>query len=76
MKTLSEKLASLINVKTIVTFVVIAVFAILALRGVFDAQATMQIVTMVIAFYFGTQHEKKDTGGNAGGESNSDSADT
>jgi len=58
-----EKLAQLINVKTIVTFVVIAVFAILALRGEFDAQATMQVVTMVIAFYFGTQHEKKDTGG-------------
>ncbi|MDY0256271.1 hypothetical protein [Gudongella oleilytica] len=77
MSKISEKLASLINVKTIVTFIVITVFAVLALRGVFDAQATMQIVTMVIAFYFGTQHEKKDTGGNAGGgESNSDSADT
>jgi len=41
------------------------VFAILALRGEFDAQATMQVVTMVIAFYFGTQHEKKDPGGDA-----------
>lgn len=63
MSKIVEKLAQLINVKTIVTFVVIAVFAILALRGEFDAQATMQIVTMVIAFYFGTQHEKKETGG-------------
>ncbi len=63
MSKIVEKLAQLINVKTIVTFVVIAVFAILALRGEFDAQATMQVVTMVIAFYFGTQHEKKDTGG-------------
>lgn len=63
MSEIVEKLAQLINVKTIVTFVVIAVFAILALRGEFDAQATMQIVTMVIAFYFGTQHEKKETGG-------------
>lgn len=60
MKTIIDKLATLINVKTIVTFVVIAIFAALALRGAFDAQATMQIVTMVIAFYFGTQHEKKE----------------
>ena len=52
------KAASLLNVKTIVTFVVMAVFAVLAERQAIDAQITMQIVTMVVAFYFGTQHEK------------------
>ena len=52
------KIASLLNVKTIVTFVVMAVFAVLAERQAIDAQITMQIVTMVVAFYFGTQHEK------------------
>jgi hypothetical protein len=53
-----KNFAALIKVKTIVTFVVVAIFAILALRGDIEAQVVMQIVTMVIAFYFGTQHEK------------------
>nr|WP_122011735.1 hypothetical protein [Maliibacterium massiliense] len=51
-------LAKLINVKTIVTFVVIAIFAVLALRGAIEPQLVMQIVTMVVAFYFGTQLER------------------
>jgi hypothetical protein len=54
-----ERLAGLINVKTIVTFVVIGVFAALAMTQQEIPQAIMQIVTMVVAFYFGTQHEKK-----------------
>lgn len=54
-----KNLANLIKVKTIVTFVVIAVFAVLALRGDIDPDNAMTIVGMVIAFYFGTQHEKQ-----------------
>lgn len=54
-----ENLANLAKVKTIVTMVVIAVFAILALRGDIDPNNVMTIVSMVVAFYFGTQHEKK-----------------
>jgi 5-bromo-4-chloroindolyl phosphate hydrolysis protein len=56
---MKEKLAKLINVKTIVTFVLCSVFAVLALRGVIDADKVNMIFTTVIAFYFGTQHEKK-----------------
>ena len=56
-----EKLAKLINVKTIVTFVVTAVFAVLALRESVSPEVTMGTVTTVIAFYFGTQAEKKNT---------------
>ena len=52
------KFASLLNVKTIVTFFVMAVFTILAVRETIETQLIMQIVTMVVAFYFGTQHEK------------------
>lgn len=58
MRDILTNLAKLINVKTIVTFVVIAIFAVLALRGAIEPQLVMQIVTMVVAFYFGTQLEK------------------
>ena len=55
---LLENLANLIKVKTIVTLVVCAVFAVLALRGDIEAENVMIIVSMVVSFYFGTQHEK------------------
>lgn len=63
MKTFLKNLANLIKVKTIVTFVVIAVFTVLALRGDISPDNVMIIVSTVIAFYFGTQLEKKDKGG-------------
>lgn len=54
-----KNLANLIKVKTIVTMMVMVVFAVLALRGDISADNVMIIVSTVIAFYFGTQHEKK-----------------
>lgn len=54
-----KNLANLIKVKTIVTLVVIAVFAVLSLRGDISAENSMVVVSTVIAFYFGTQHERK-----------------
>lgn len=54
-----QNLANLLKVKTIVTLVVIAVFAVLALRGDIEANNVMIIISMVVSFYFGTQHEKK-----------------
>ena len=59
MKKIAENLANLIKVKTIVTLVVSAVFAVLALRGTLSADNVMIIISMVVSFYFGTQHEKK-----------------
>lgn len=56
---LTKNLANLIKVKTIVTFVVMTVFAVLALRGDITPDNAMTVIGMVIAFYFGTQHEKK-----------------
>ena len=58
MERVKENLAKLIKVKTIVTMAVIAVFAVLALRGDIEADNVTTIVSTVIAFYFGTQHEK------------------
>lgn len=53
-----KNFANLIKVKTIVTLVVIAVFAVLALRGDIQPDNVMIIISMVVSFYFGTQHEK------------------
>ena len=54
-----KNLANLIKVKTIVTLTVIAIFTVLALRGDITADNVMVIVSTVIAFYFGSQSEKK-----------------
>lgn len=54
-----KNIAALIKVKTIVTLIVIAVFAYLALTGAIAADNVMIVVSTVIAFYFGTQAEKK-----------------
>ena len=59
MKQLLGNFASLIKVKTIVTLVVIAVFAVLALKGTIAPDNVMIIISMVVSFYFGTQHEKQ-----------------
>jgi hypothetical protein len=58
MKILLQNFANLIKVKTIVTLVVTAVFAVLAMRGTISADNVMIIISMVVSFYFGTQHEK------------------
>ena len=58
MKQLLKNLANLVKVKTVVTLVVLAVFATLALTGRISADNVMLTVSMVISFYFGTQHEK------------------
>ncbi len=59
MKELWGNIANLFKVKTLVTLVVIAVFAVLALRGSIQPDNVMIIISMVVSFYFGTQHEKQ-----------------
>lgn len=58
MDKLMASLAGFIKVKTVVTIVVITVFAILSLRGDIEPDNVMIITSSVISFYFGTQHEK------------------
>ena len=53
-----KNLANLLKVKTIVTLAVMTVFSTLALKGTITADNVMIVVSTVIAFYFGTQHEK------------------
>ena len=62
MKKITENLANLLKVKTIVTIAVVAVFVALAARKDISADNVMIIVTTVISFYFGTQAEKKSGG--------------
>ena len=59
MKKLIENFANLAKVKTIVTLVVAAVFAVLSLNGTISPDNVMIIISMVVSFYFGTQHEGK-----------------
>ena len=54
-----KNLANLIKVKTLVTLIVMAVFTVLALKGAITADNVMIVVSTVVAFYFGTQLEKK-----------------
>ena len=61
MKDILKNLANLVKVKTLVTMVVITVFAVLALNGSIAADNVMIIISMVVSFYFGTQHEKKNS---------------
>ena len=54
-----NNLANLIKVKTIITLIVAVVFAVLSLNGTISSDNVMIIISMVVSFYFGTQHEKK-----------------
>lgn len=56
---MKEKLLKLASVKSIVTIILTVVFSILALRGDISPEQFVMIFTTVIAFYFGTQAEKK-----------------
>lgn len=55
---MKAKITKLIDVKTIVTFTLTAAFTYLSIRGKIEPQIFMTIYTMIIGFYFGTQHEK------------------
>lgn len=58
MEILKKNLANLVKVKTIGTLIVLTVFAVLALNGRIIPEDVKDIVYIVIAFYYGTQHEK------------------
>ena len=55
---MKERLNKLLTVKSIVTIVMTAVFAVLSVRGDVTASQFLTIFTVVIGFYFGTQHER------------------
>lgn len=57
LKSMVEKL---LTVKSIVTLVLTVVFSVLSLKGDVSGEQFLMIFTTIIAFYFGTQANKKD----------------
>ena len=51
---MKQKFAKLIDVKSIVTILLTAVFCVLALRRTISAEQFITVFTVVISFYFGT----------------------
>ena len=49
---MKDKIANLLDVKTIVTFVTVGLFAFLAITGKLDPKEVMTIVVMVLTYYF------------------------
>lgn len=55
---MKQKLSKLIDVKSIVTILLTAVFCVLALKHTISAEQFITVFTVVISFYFGTQYQK------------------
>lgn len=62
-ETICKRLGMLLSVKSLVTLTLTAVFAVMTLRQAIS-QDFMTVYAVVIAFYFGTQSQKLDGGGN------------
>lgn len=56
---MKERLSKLFSIKSIVTIVLTIVFAYLSVIGKISGDQFLTVFTVVIAFYFGTQVEKK-----------------
>ena len=55
---MKNRISKLLTIKSIVTIALTAVFAYLSATGKIKSEQFIMIYTTVIAFYFGTQHEK------------------
>ena len=67
MSELYKRLGNLLTIKSLVTLILTAVFAYLTCTGGVTADQFLTVFTVVIAFYFGTQAEKRaqQTGGDS-----------
>ena len=63
MELIKRRLANLLAVKRLVTVMLTAVFAYLAISGHVSTEQYLTVFTVVIAFYFGTQAEKSSPDG-------------
>lgn len=55
---MKQKFTDLIDVKSIVTICMTILFSVLALMNRINSEQVQTIFLMIIAFYFGTQHQK------------------
>lgn len=58
---IKDKLAKLINVKSIITILLTLVFCYMSVMGVITAELFMSVFTVMIGFYFGNQTNKVKT---------------
>ena len=56
---MKERLSKLLTVKSIVTIALTGVFCYLSVVRVVSPEVFMTVFSVIIAFYFGTQHEKQ-----------------
>lgn len=59
---MKEQLGALLRIKSIVTLLSTLAFTVLALTQRVSAREFLTVYTVIISFYFGTQHEKKGEG--------------
>ena len=63
-----DRIVKLFSVKSIVTVILTVVFSVLSIRGTITGDQFLTVFTVVVAFYFGTQAQKKTaTEGKEGG---------
>ncbi|MCM1227297.1 MAG: hypothetical protein NC320_07725 [Clostridium sp.] len=55
---MKNKIICLFNVKSMVTLLLTLVFALLSLKDKISGEQFLVIFTTIIAFYFGSQHDK------------------
>ena len=59
MEELWRRISALLAVKSVITVVLTAVFAVLALSGKVSGEQFLTIFTVVVGFYFGTQAKRE-----------------
>lgn len=62
MEQIKQRILKLLTVKSLVTLILTGIFAFLAVTGKVS-QDFMTIYAVIISFYFGTQHERKEQEG-------------
>lgn len=62
---IKDRIAKLIDIKSIVTIISTGVFSYLSIVGRISEQQFITIFMMITAFYFGTQSQKKKDDANA-----------
>lgn len=62
---MKEKLAKLINVKSIITILLTIVFSYLSISGDIQPDQFMTVFTVIISFYFGMKTEKNNNNSNS-----------
>lgn len=60
LKNIGNRIAKLIDVKSIMTLTLTVIFSILAIEKIISGQEFLTIFTVIVGFYFGTQSNKKE----------------